>query len=79
LGGNPFHFSEDGLMPTLGLRGVLAAIKIRSDNDWGPAGRESDHDIIALVGRSLSASGSGLVPGTPSGCSFSSLGLVFQP
>ena len=55
LGGNSSHFSEDGLMPTLGLRGVLAAIKIRSDDDRGPAGRgESDRDIIALVGRSLS-------------------------
>jgi len=54
-------------MPTLGLCGVFAAVEIRSDDDRRPAGRERNRDIIALVGCSLSASGSGFVPGTPLG------------
>lgn len=53
-------------MPRLYLFRVFAAVEIGCNDDWVLAGRKSNSDVIALVGRTRVASSPSLVPSTPS-------------
>ncbi|SEA24646.1 hypothetical protein SAMN04488051_102247 [Alkalimonas amylolytica] len=52
-------------MPSLSLPGILAAIKIGRNDNRASVGRESDCNVIALIGGSLRSPGSGFVTATP--------------
>ena len=52
-------------MPLLYLFRVLAAVEIGRNDDWVLAGRKSNSDVIALIGRPLGTPTPSLVPGAP--------------